>query len=88
MQLPAIPVRDILRDGMLGISLDLVDSKFELRVKEHVRLKPKSQRLLTDHAAAISKLAQSLKLQGEALIMFLTSRPDMWDQLELANALS
>jgi hypothetical protein len=85
IQLPLFAVCELPRDGMLHIRLKPGDDWYELAVEEHAWLTPNSQRLLLDHAAAISKLARSLKLQGQALIMFLTSRPDMWDQLELAE---
>jgi hypothetical protein len=41
--------------------------------------------LLREHLSTISNLAHTLKLQGEALIMALVSRPEIWDQLELAD---
>lgn len=85
VQLPPLAVCNGPRDDMLDISVDFVDGDLKLKVGKHPWLKPDSQLLLEDHASAISKLAQSLKLQGESLALFLTSRPDMWDQLELAE---
>jgi hypothetical protein len=85
VQLPLLAVCSKHDDDMLHFTLSPVDGKLVLKVEEHAWLDPGSQQLLSDHAATISKLARSLKLEGEALIMVLTSRPDIWDQLELAE---
>ena len=87
VQLPLLAVCNDRRDDMLDIRVEFVEGNLELKVEKHPWLKPDSRLLLEDHASAISKLAQSLKLQGEALALFLTSRPDMWDELELADGL-
>jgi len=86
VQLPLLAIcsHDQCED-MLRLSLRMIGGKPELKVAPHMWLKPDSQKLLRDHASAISSLAHTLKLEGEALIMFLTSRPDIWDQLELAD---
>jgi hypothetical protein len=73
------------REDMLHFSLSIVNGEPKLHVAPHQWLKPVSQELLRDHASASSKLAQTLKLEGEALIMALVSRPEIWDQLELAD---
>ena len=70
---------------MLHFSLSIVDGGPKFHVAPHKWLKPVSQDLLRDHASNIGRLAKTLKLEGEALIMVLTSRPDIWDQLELAD---
>ena len=70
---------------MLRFSLSVSNGKPEIYVEPHARLKPASQELLRDHASVTSNLANMLKLEGEALIMVLMSRPDIWDQLELAE---
>jgi hypothetical protein len=72
-------------EDMLRFSLSVIDGKPELRVAPHPWLKPVSQELLREHLSTISNLAHTLKLQGEALIMALVSRPEIWDQLELAD---
>jgi hypothetical protein len=87
VQLPLLAVCRKHDDDMLRFTLSPVDGKLVLKVEEHAWLASGSQQLLSDHAATISKLAQSLKLEGEALIMVLTSRPDIWDQLVLAKKL-
>jgi hypothetical protein len=84
VQLPLLAIYSEPNEDMLHFTLSPVDGKLVLKVEEHAWLDSDSQELLSDHAATISKLAQSLKLEGEALIMVLTSRPDIWDQLELA----
>jgi hypothetical protein len=84
VQLPLLAIYSLPNEDMLHFTLSPVDGKLVLKVEEHVRLDSGSQQLLSDHAAAISKLAQSLKLEGEALVMVLTSCPKIWDQLELA----
>ena len=72
-------------EDMLHLSLSIVNGKPKLHVAPHTWLNPASQKLLSDHVAAISNTAHTLKLEGEALIMVLISRPDIWDQLELAD---
>lgn len=84
VQLPLLAISKNLREDMLQFSLDPVNGKLVLSVGKHAWLSPSSQSLLSDHTAAINKVAQSLKLEGEALIMVLTSCPKIWDQLELA----
>lgn len=71
-------------EDMLHLNIRVSNGKPELHVTPHTWLKPASQDLLRDHASAISNVAHTLKLEGEALILFLTSRPDIWDRLELA----
>jgi hypothetical protein len=70
---------------MLHVSLNIVNGEPKVHVTPHKWLKAVSQDLLRDHASVISRLARTLKLEGEALIMVLVSRPDIWDQLELAH---
>lgn len=84
-RLPLLAVCKVPREDMLNINLKIGHDWWELVVEEHPWLNSDSQLLLSDHATATSKLARSLKLQGQALIMFLTSRPNIWDQLELAE---
>lgn len=69
----------------LAISIVTAKGTTELRVAENIFLESASQQRLTDHAASISKLAQALRLEGEAIIMFLTSQPTIWDQLEFKS---
>jgi hypothetical protein len=70
---------------MLRFSLRVSNGKPEIHITPHAWLKASSQELLRNHASVISNLAQTLKLEGEALIVVLVSRPDIWDQLELAD---
>lgn len=69
----------------LAISIVTAEGTTELRVAENIFLASAFQQRLTDHAASISKLAQALRLEGEAIIMFLTSQPTIWDQLEFKS---
>lgn len=85
VQLPLLAVCDGPYEDMLDISLESIGGKLVLTVEKHAWLTSDSWKLLSEHAATTSKLAQSLNLEGEALIMFLTGRPDMWDQLKLAS---
>lgn len=85
VQLPLLAICRNPGDDMLRFSLDLVDGKLVLNVEKHAWLSPSSQTILSDHTATISTLARSLQMEGEALIMVLTSRPDIWDQLELVD---
>jgi hypothetical protein len=85
VQLPLLAVYEAYWEDMLDVSLKITSGKLVINVKEHAWLKPESQRLLAYHAATTAELAHSLKLQGEALVLFLTSRPEIWDQLELAD---
>jgi hypothetical protein len=85
VQLPLLAICNKSCQDMLHFTLSHVDGKLVLTVENHAWLDPKSQLLLSNHAAATSKLAQSLRLEGEALIMVLAGRPDLWDQLELAD---
>jgi hypothetical protein len=70
---------------MLRLSLSVSNSKSGVHIAPHTWLKPSSQELLRNHASVISNMAHMLNLEGEALIMVLMSRPDIWDQLELAD---
>lgn len=70
---------------MLHFSLNISNGKPDIYVAPHAWLNPASQQLLRDHASVISNLAHILKLEGEALVMILMSRPDIWDELELAE---
>lgn len=72
-------------EDMLHFSLRPRDGEFELRVEKHDWLVPKSRKMISDHTATISKLAQSTKAEGEAFVMVLTSRPDIWSELESAR---
>ena len=86
VQLPLVTVCSPKgREDMLRFSLSISDGKPEVHVTPHVWLKPISQELLRNHASVVSNLAHVLKLEGEALIMVLMSRPDIWDHLELAS---
>lgn len=86
MQLPLFGICSKLgSEDMLHFNLTSRDGKLELSVEDHTWLDPGSQQLLRDHTSHINKLAQSLKADGHALIMVLTSRPDIWDQLELVD---
>lgn len=62
VQLPLLATCHDHRDDMLYIRVEFVEGNLELKVEKHPWLKPYSQLLLEDHASAISKLAQSLKL--------------------------
>lgn len=66
----------------LGCSLKQVDDKLELVcwVKDGW-LSRESISLLREHAATVTGVAHTLKLEGEALMLFLTSRPGIWDRL-------
>lgn len=86
VQLPLLAICTTAgEEDMLHFSLTVIKSRPELRIAPHVWLKPDSQELLRNHAGAISSMARTLKLEGEALIMVLVSRPDIWDQLELTD---
>lgn len=86
MQLPLLRVCSKEgTDDMLHFSLTPHNGRLELSVEDHAWLEPDAQQLLRDHTTATNELAKSLKVEGEALIMVLTSRPDIWNQLELTE---
>lgn len=72
-------------EGRLGMDMELslkigVDGdKLKLTAVRYPELSQSSRRILNRHAVAITGTAQSLNLKGEALVMFLTSRPGVWD---------
>jgi hypothetical protein len=65
----------------LRFSLDRINGKFEVKCSEHEWLKPRARSLLEEHAIAMSTVAQASNLEGEALIIVLASRPEIWNQL-------
>ena len=86
VQLPLLAICTTAgEEDMLHFSLTVINGRPELRIAPHVWLKPDSQELLRNHAGATSSMARTLKLEGEALIMVLVSRPEIWDRLELAD---
>lgn len=64
----------------LQFSLDHNDGKYSIRCTDYAFLQLESQSRILEHAAAVSVTAGALKLEGEALLLLLTSRPEIWDQ--------
>lgn len=75
--------RFIFHGKSLRVSIVIAKGRLELKFAGNMWLDLGSQKMLTDHAASISNLGQALRLEGEAIIMFLTSQPSIWDQLRL-----
>lgn len=71
IEFPHVKAR-VLEDDMLSIKLALVNGKLEIHVTDHCWLTPDSLILLREHATTISKMAQSLGFQGQALVMMFT----------------
>lgn len=59
------------------------NGRFEINVAQCLAINMDSQLLLVRHASAITSIAQSLRLEGEALILVITSRPEIWSRLVL-----
>jgi len=86
VQLPFLAMCSLKgREDMLHFSLSTSNDKPKVHVTPHAWLNSVSQELLHNHASVVSNLAHVLNLEGEALIMVLMSRPDIWDQLKLAD---
>lgn len=65
----------------IRLSLVMVGGSPEIRYDHEMARNKKALYLVREHAATVSRVTQVLKLQGEALILFLTCRPDMWDRM-------
>lgn len=63
------------------LELIKVEERFDLRIQNDGSLGGDAQQALTEHATVISSTAQSLKLEGEALLLFFTSRSEIWSDL-------
>lgn len=73
--LPYDPIR------CLGVNLVRLDGKLEIECSFEGLHDQESTSLLREHAATISGAARALNLEGEALMLFLTSRPEIWDRI-------
>lgn len=58
------------------------DGKLEIKCRTHEDwLSQESFARLNDHAASVSGVATDLRLEGEALMLFLASCPEIWDRM-------
>lgn len=67
-------------DG-LRLCLRTVNGNFKIEFEIGEWLSQETMSLLREHAATVSGVANALKLEGEALMLFLTSRPEIWDRV-------
>jgi hypothetical protein len=71
-------------DPVLGFSLHRIGDKYRITCRDYMSLQSEAQLNLLEHAAAAaSDTAQTLRLEGEALILASTIRPKMRDHLKM-----